>query len=233
MTSLRTNAKVGGVLYIIASVAIIASFPFVGAFESADFLTELAANEDQVLLGMLVQLAWVFSVMFIPVVFYPALKLYSEAGALGFFSLRFTEALLSFLYVILQLTLLGVSVAFVASGAADPSAYRPSGELLLEARDWAFAMGAGLAFNLAALLLNYLLYRSRLVPRWLSAWGLIGAVLWTAAWFPQAYGVELGILEIAFLPIAVQEMVFGVYLIIRGFDPKVIADLSMTPGRAG
>lgn len=96
--------------------------------------------------------------------------------------------------------------------------------LLLEGRDWAFALGAGLAFNLSALLLNYVLYRSRLIPRWLSAWGRIGAASWTAVWFPQTFGVEPGVLELVFLPIAVQEMVFGVYLIVRGFDQEAIAD---------
>lgn len=88
------------------------------------------------------------------------------------------------------------------------------GSPLLEAREWAFALGAGPAFNLSALLLNYVLYRSRLIPRWLSIWGLIGAALWTAVWFPQAFGIELGVLELAFLPIAVQKMVFGGYLIV-------------------
>jgi hypothetical protein len=220
------------VLYIIATVAIIASFPFVMSFESADFLTELAANETQVVLGMLVQLAWVFSVMFIPVVFFPFLKLYSETWALGFFSLRFAEALLSLIYVALHFTLLGLSITFVDGGAADAPAYQASGTLLLEARDWAFALGAGLAFSLSALLLNYVLYRSRLVPRWLSIWGLIGAVLFTTAWFPQAFGVELGVLEMVFLPIAAQEMVFGVYLIVRGFDLDAIAALSSTPSRS-
>ena len=80
----------------------------------------------------------------------------------------------------------------------------------------------GLAFNLSALLLNYLLYRSKLVPRWLSVWGFLGAALWTLVWFPQIYDVELGILEAAFLPIAVQEMVFAVYLIVRGFDTAAV-----------
>ena len=70
----RTAARVGGVLCIIATVAIVASLPFIGSFESADFLTELAANETQVMVGVLVQLAWVFAVMFIPVVFFPFLK---------------------------------------------------------------------------------------------------------------------------------------------------------------
>jgi hypothetical protein len=169
-------------------------------------------------------------VMFIPVVFFRFLKLYSETWALGFFSLRFTEAVMSLIYVAIHFTLLGLSITFVDGGAANAPAYQASGTLLLEARDWAFALGAGLAFNLSALLLNYVLYRSRLIPRWLSAWGLIGAALWTAVWFPQAFGLELGILELVFLPIAVQEMVFGVYLIVRGFDPDAIAGLSATPG---
>jgi hypothetical protein len=86
MNSHKTAARVAGVLYIIATVAVIASGPFVGSTDSLDFLTEAAAEEYQVMLGTLLQLAWVLSVMFIPVVLYPVLKLYSETGALGFFS---------------------------------------------------------------------------------------------------------------------------------------------------
>jgi hypothetical protein len=221
MRSDKTQARVVGVLYLIASVAIVASGPFVGSTDSLEFLTEAAADEDQVMLGTLFQLAWVIAVLFIPVVLYPVLRRYSETGALGFFSLRFTEALFSLAYVIIQLTMLNLSQSFV-EGAGDRSAFEASATALLEARDWAFAMGAGLAFNLSALLLNYLLYRSQLVPRWLSVWGFLGAALWMIVWFPQIYDIELGVLEAAFLPIAVQEMVFAVYLIVRGFDSTAV-----------
>jgi hypothetical protein len=220
----RTTARLAGVLYLLATVTIVASGPLVGSVESLDFLTEAVTEENQVVLGSLVQLGWVFSVMFIPVVLYPVLKLYSGPGALGFFSLRFTEAILSLLYVVIQFTMLGLSREFVDTSGALAD-YEASGTLLLEARDWAFAMGAGLAFNLSALLLNYILYRSRLVPRWLSAWGFLGAALWMIAWFPQVFDVDLGALEAAFLPIAVQEMVFAVYLIVRGFDSDAVTEL--------
>ena len=43
-------------------------------------------------------------------------------------------------------------------------------------------------------------------------WGFLGAALWMIVWFPQIYDIELGVLEVAFLPIALQEMVFAVYL---------------------
>jgi hypothetical protein len=217
----RTSARLAGVLYILATVTIVASGPLVGATDSLDFLTEAAAEENQVILGSLIQLGWVFSVMFIPVVLYPVLKLYGGQGALGFFSLRFTEALLSLLYVVVQFTMLSLSREFVDT-SGRLSEFEASGTLLLEARDWAFAMGAGLAFNLSALLLNYILYRSRLVPRWLSIWGFLGAALWMIAWFPQVFDVDLGALEVAFLPIALQEMVFAVYLIVRGFDSDAV-----------
>lgn len=225
MDNYKTAARVAGVLYIIATGAIIASGPFVASTDSQEFLTKAAPDENQVMLGVLLQLAWVLSVMFIPVVLYPVLKLYNETGALGFFSLRFTEALLSLIYVAIQLTMLSLSREFV-SGSGDTSVFEASGTTLLEARDWAFALGAGLAFNLSALLLNYILYRSRLVPRWLSAWGFLGAGLWMIVWFPQVYDVELGVLEVAFFPIALQEMVFAVYLIVRGFDSAAITRLT-------
>jgi hypothetical protein len=105
----QTQARAAGVLHIIATVAIIASGSFVGSTDSLEFLTEAAADENQVMIGTLLQLAWVLSVMFIPVVLYPVLKPHGEVGALGFFSLRFTEALLSLAYVVIQLTMLRLS----------------------------------------------------------------------------------------------------------------------------
>jgi hypothetical protein len=165
--SYRNQARVAGVLYIIATAAIVASGPLVGSTDSLGFLTDAAADEGQVMAGTLLQLAWVLSVMFIPVVLYPTLKLQSETGALDSFSLRFTEALHSVAYVLIQLAMLSLSKEFVG-GSGALSDFEASGTALLEARDWAFALGPGFAFNLSAMLLGYLLYRSHLVPRWPS-----------------------------------------------------------------
>jgi hypothetical protein len=87
-------------------------------------------------------------------------------------------------------------------------------------------IGSGLVFSLAALVLNYILYQSRLIPRWLSGWGLIGAILSFATYLLQFYGVNLDVL---FLLIALQEMVFAVWLIVKGFNPSAIASGSTKP----
>ena len=117
-----------------------------------------------------------------------------------------------------------LSQEFVKAGAPDASYYQTLGTLLLAAGDWAFLLGFGLAFTLSALILNFLLYQSKLIPRWLSGWGFVGAVLIFAYYLLQFFSINQ--VEILFLPIAVQEMVFAVWLIVKGFNPSAIGSES-------
>jgi hypothetical protein len=73
-----------------------------------------------------------------------------------------------------------------------------------------------LPFVIGALMFYWILYRARLVPRWVSVWGLAGAVLYIAAPLARMAGLSLDILM---APLAVQEMVMAVWLIARGFGP--------------
>jgi hypothetical protein len=70
-------------------------------------------------------------------------------------------------------------------------------------------------FSVGAALFYYLFYRSRLIPRWLSIWGLLGAALYLAAPLFDLFGSSFGALM---APLALQELVLAVWLIIRGFD---------------
>ena len=75
-------------------------------------------------------------------------------------------------------------------------------------------------FVLGALMFYVLLYQSRLVPRWLSAWGLVGATLYIVPSLGSMFGLSFGIL---LAPLAVQEMVMAVWLIAKGFNSPAIA----------
>ncbi len=75
-------------------------------------------------------------------------------------------------------------------------------------------------FALGALMFYVLLYQSRLVPRWLSTWGLVGAALYIVPPLGSMFGLSLGLFV---APLAVQEMVMAVWLITKGFDPSAIA----------
>jgi hypothetical protein len=191
-----------------------------------DFLVTVSANEMQVIIGMFIELIWALAVIGIPVVLFPILKKHDEALALGFFSLRFIEGICTVIHSILLLSLLTLSKEFVKAGFPDASYYLTVGTLLLAARDWAFLIGSGLVWSLSALFLNYVLYRSKLVPRWLSGWGLVGALLSFAVYLLQLLSIQTS--DFLFAPIAVQEMAFAVWLIVKGFDSSAIAESAQT-----
>ncbi len=231
MNTSRKNARWAGVFYIMATLAPILTFPFVGFLGGGvagepdpDYLVKLSANESQVIIGMLIELVWVLAVVGIIVTLFPVLKLHNEALALGFSGLRFIEAISTVVGSILLLTLLTLSQEFVKAGTPEASHYQTTGTLLLAARDWAFMIGSGLVWSLSALILNLVLYQSKLIPRWLSGWGLVGATISFATYFSQSFGANPT--ELLFLPIAVQEMVFAVWLIVKGFNASAIASLS-------
>jgi len=67
------------------------------------------------------------------------------------------------------------------------------------------------------------LYQSKLIPRWLSGWGLIGGALWLATWPVRMFGLSPPMIEIFALPIAAQEMILAAWLIVKGFNSSAIA----------
>jgi hypothetical protein len=226
----RNSARLVGVLFIIATVAPITAALFLGFLGGAvsgepipDYLVTVSANEMQVIIGMLIELIWALAVVGIPVVLFPILKKYNEALALGFFSLRFIEAISTILHSIILLVLLTLSQEFV-TGVLNASYYLTLSTLLLAAREWVFNIGSGLVWSLSALLLNYILYRSKLIPQWLSGWGLVGGTLSFITYLLQFFSINLT--DFLFLPIAVQEMVFAVWLIVKGFNLSTIVSES-------
>ena len=141
-------------LFIIATVASIASFIFLGSLSEPDYLTRVAEDESQLLGGVFVEFIWVLAVLGIPVFLYSILRKHSHASAVGFYSFRFIEAFLAILYSLSLLLLISLSQEYVEAGAPDTSFHQTAGNLLLAARDWAFLIGPGLAFTLSALILN-------------------------------------------------------------------------------
>jgi hypothetical protein len=231
MDTSRRNAGWAGIFFIIATAAPISTVFFLGFLGGGaagepvpDYLFRLSAHEAGVIIGMLIELIWALAVVGIPVMLFPLLRKHDEALALGFFGLRFMEAVSTVIHSIALLSLLTLSREYAAAAGAEASCFQTTGALLLAARDWAFLIGSGIIWTLSALLLNGLLYRRRLVPRWLAVWGFAGALLAFGNFLPQFFGIKP--LEILFLPIAVQEMVFAVRLIAKGLGSSAATSAS-------
>jgi len=92
---------------------------------------------------------------------------------------------------------------------------------LLEIYDGIHA-GHGYIFAIAALIFYYLLYQSNLIPRWISVWGVIAAILLILANLLEVMGIVPASM-ILYLPIILNEIVLAIWLIVKGFNPSAIA----------
>ena len=219
MSADRKAAAWIGVLYIIGTVALVLSWVVTGAVLTGPaYLAQVAAQPNQVAIGAALVLLAGFALAMVPVVFWPIGKRYSETLAMGYVVFRGAlETVIYMLGALAWLTLIALS--------KDPDAGVLANFVrTVEAVIWD-QLGV-IPFALGALMFYVLLYQSRLVPRWLSTWGLVGAALYIVPPLGSMFGLSLGVLM---APLAVQEMVMAVWLIAKGFNPPAIA--AETAGR--
>jgi hypothetical protein len=223
----RRIAVVAGVLFIIATLGSVASTALLSPILGApDYLAKISAHHNQILLGAFFQFVGAAACPGIALALYPVLRRHNEGLALGAVGFRLIEGALYVLIVVCLLLLVTLSQASLKVGAPAASVYQVSGVLLTAARDWLGPMAGVLTFGLGALMYYWVLYQARLVPRWLSAWGLVGITLVLVAGLLVMFRLAgpLSTTQVVLsLPIGVQEMVLAVWLIAKGFNPRVIA----------
>ena len=178
MDSNKKTAIIVGILFIIAtgatSIGVVILTPII---DGPEYLNNVSANEIQVLTGVLFQLINCAAVVAIPFMLFPVLKKHNEALALGYLGSRIIESVICIISNISLLSLLTLCKEYIKAGAQGVSFFQPSITLSLAVNHWTDLLGILIVFSFSALILNYVLYRSKLVPRFISAWGFIGAVL--------------------------------------------------------
>ncbi len=230
MNSNRKTATIVGVLYIIGTVAGVLSVVFYApVLNTPDYLIKVSANENQIILGAFFVLLMGLALALVPVMMFPIAKKQNEILALGYVVFRGALETITYIaMVISRLLLIPLSQEFVKAGAADASYFQTLGVLLREAHDSIDPI-LTIVFCLGALMLYYLFYQSKLIPRWLSGWGLIAAALWLVAGLLALFRLidPMSTIRNVFAPpIFLQEMVMAVWLIVKGFNPSAIASQS-------
>jgi hypothetical protein len=74
-----------------------------------------------------------------------------------------------------------------------------------------------IVFCLGAIMFYTALFQARLVPRWLSGWGLLGAIVYLPAAALAIAGRD-DLATITNIPLALNEIVLAIWLIARGFE---------------
>lgn len=215
----RGNAIAVGVLFIACSAAsILSAVPLGSTLDGPGYLAKLAVSNDRVVLTALIELVWAATGAAIAIGLYPVLREHNPALALGSVAARVVEGVFVLVGTLSLLALLTVSQQSPAAGAAASS--QATGDALLAVRDWALGFVGLLAFGIGALLYYYVLYASRVIPRWLSVWGLVGASLMVVATIHSGFTQDFGfstVTTVLNIPIGLQELVLAVWLIVRGF----------------
>jgi len=171
------------------------------------------------LVGALLALIAALASAGIAIPLYPVLRRYNEGLALGSVGFRLIEGVFYIVDIVGLLSLLALSQAFVKAGTPGDSYFQTVGTLIQAGREWVNFVLAVSAFSLGALLYYAVFYQSRLIPRWLAGWGVLGAACSLGAAICILFGLAPYSLPmiVLILPIAVQEMVLAIWLIVKGF----------------
>jgi hypothetical protein len=189
-----------------------------------DYLSLITAGRAQVMLGVLFSFANGLAYVGIAVLLFPILRRRFGSLALAYVGFRMVEFIMQIVAGLSPLALLTLTGEPGNAGAAAASDLPALGALLLAVRFAAFQM-LNLIFSLSALLLYTMLLRTRLVPGFIAIWGLSAAALvllnTVLGWFMPDLGAALGM--ITGLPPLLNELLLGVWSIVRGFSPPAIA----------
>jgi len=206
----RTTARIVGALFIVASATAVAGGSMVQTVEDGT-PAEIADQQGLIVTGFLFEVLLVAAVVGIAVLLYPVLRRRDEGLALAYVGARIIEATLLLLAALGALFVLAVATGSAAAGPI---------ESFTTLREWSYLVGSLLALGVGAVILYWLLFASRVVPTWISLWGLAGAVLVIVRAVLELYGVDLGtaLQGVLTAPIGLNEMVLAIWLIVRGFD---------------
>lgn len=220
ISSDRKIAIITGILFIIATVAGILGSSITGAIiDAPDYLIQISANQNRILIGSLLQFIAAATSVAIAITLYPILRRYNEGLSFGAVSFRLIEGLCYIISALGLLSLLSLSKEFVSAGAPTDSYFQVLGDLLLAVRNYAGFVFGVIAFCIGALMYYYVFYRSKLIPRWLSGWGIVALALLIVLALLVMFGREpSGMILILAAPLGAQEMVLAIWLIIKGFN---------------
>jgi hypothetical protein len=234
MTPLRKTALIAGLAYIATFVfSIPVKFGFwADVLDKPDFVLG-AGSDGGVPLGALFEVLTALGGVATAVALYALARRHSERVALGFVTTRVLEAAMIFVGVLAILAV--YTLRHDVAGTADAGALVTARHALVAIHDWTFLLGPGVMAGVNALLIGSVMYRSRLLPRWIPTLGLIGAPLLLASCIATLFGAWeqiSGPAMVLTLPIAVWEFSFGAYMTVKGFKPSTVTVSSVEDAAA-
>jgi len=221
MTSERRAALITGAL-LIAGIALNLTFTAVEhpVLATTASLAKIPGNQSRLSAGGLIEIATAAASVGIAIALYPVLRRHSEELALAAVVFRTIEAVMYTVAALVALSLPSISQKYAQAAASGRSQLQAIADALTSMRQDAI-LAAVLAYITGAVIYYSVMYRARLIPRWLTGWGIAAALLLLTACLLAAFSRNaVTSYTILIVPIAAQELAFAAWLILRGFDPR-------------
>ncbi len=214
----RKTSLVAGILYLVTFISSIPAVMLLApVLDNPNYIISAGAD-FQVICGISLDIVNALAAIGTAVAVYWVVKRQNEGTALGFVATRMVEGTTVIIGVVCILALVTLRQT-VGGVGTDSAALVAVGQGLVAVRGWTFTLGPSLMPALNALLFGTLLYRSRLVPRFISAAGLIGFPLQLSVAILTIFGINITIFSlIALVPIFFWELAVGLWMAIKGFN---------------
>lgn len=224
----REYAFVTGILFLVTDItAIVGLLLYQPLLNNPQFITTLAVNQTQILFGAFLEIILAASGAGTALVLYPILKKQNQSLALSYVIFRAIESILILIGVMCILTVLTLRTDFLAVGG-DANVYQIIGKALVALQKWTFLFGPNIILPINATILGYVLFKSKLVPRFISSLYLFDApVLFVSSmlilfgFYPQTTPFAILIA----MPLLAFEIIFSLYLFIKGFNRSALTAL--------
>lgn len=194
-----------------------------------NFLLTIAAHQTTLVLGAVLMLLNSVVVVGLGALFFPVIEHHGKRTALVYLASRIVEAVLLAVGVLCLLMLIPLGQYAVGVGGASVVWATAIGTLLTQANSMAFQI-AMLSLGLASLFLCVLLFQTRLIPRVLAVWGVLGYALFLGGAIAEIFGLPIGVM--LSIPGGLFEVAVGIWLLVKGFRPEAYdgpAEVAMRP----
>ncbi len=227
MDSTRKTALVVGVLFIVTFITSIPpAFVLYSPVLNDSHYVLGAGADTRVFAGAFLEVLLAISGIGTAVAIFPVVRRQNEGIALGYVAARVVESTIIVVGIISLLAVVTMRRDYAGSGGADAATFVIAGKALVAIHKWTFLLGPGYCAGIEnGLILGYLMYRSRLVPRPIAVLGLIGGALAfvaaTAELF-ELFGQTSTTGGILLVPETLFEAAIGIWLTFKGFRPSAI-----------
>ena len=220
----KKSGRLTGIAFIIATAAGVISVPLTSIINEENFLLKISESPNKLIASAFLIIIMGLACASIAMTIYPILSKHQKGLAIGALGFRIVEAAAFIISASTIAVLVIIGKEFALADSAKMTGLQIAGDVVKSAHS-VIASNASFPFCIGALLYYIGFYKTKLVPNWLSIWGIIAILLHLVSCASVLFGtdafstVSLGLN----MPIALQEMVMAVWLLIFGFSEQASA----------